>query len=101
MAYCILVKYMLKKTIKISEKAHKSLSELKSKKRTFNEVITFLINYYYENEFIDKQSESYNKEIEKFENGNLENVSEVTSKDLEKRISELENELKNDLWKLC
>ena len=86
---------MMTKTIKISEKTHKSLSELASKNETFNDVIDFLINYYYENEeFSDEQAEDYNKDIENFENDNLENVSEVTLKDLEKRISKLENELK-------
>ena len=86
---------MMIKTIKISEKTHKSLSELASKNETFNDVIDFLINYYYENEeFSDEQVEVYNKDIERFENGNLENVSEVTLKDLEKRISKLEHELK-------
>ena len=44
--------------------------------------------------FSDEQAEVYNKDIERFENGNLENVSEVTLKDLEKRISKLELELK-------
>lgn len=86
---------MMTKTIKISEKTHKSLSELASKNETFNDVITFLIDYYHENEeFTDEQAEVYNKNIEKFEEGNLDSVSEVTLSDLEKRISRLENELK-------
>ena len=86
---------MMTKTIKISEKTHKLLSELASKNDTFNDVIDFLINYYYENEeFSDDEAEFYNNEIEKFEKGNMENVSEVTLQDLEKRIFKLENELK-------
>ena len=83
------------KTIKISEKTHRLLSELASKNETFNDVIAFLIDYYYENEeFSDEQAESYNRDIEKFENGNMENVSELTLFELEKRVSKLENELK-------
>ena len=83
------------KTIKISEETHELLSELASKNDTFNDVITFLINYYRENEeFNEKEAELYNKDIENFENGNLNNVSEITLSDLEKRISKLENELK-------
>ena len=83
------------KTIKISEKTHKLLSELASKNETFNDVIDFLINYYYENEeFSDEQAQFYNREIEKFEMRNMENVSEVKFEELEKRISKLENELK-------
>ena len=86
---------MMTKTIKISVSTHNALSELASKKDTFNDVINRLIDYYIENEeFSDEQAEVYNKDIERFENGNLENVSEVTLKDLEKRISKLEHELK-------
>ena len=86
---------MMTKTIKISEKTHARLSELASKNETFNDVITFLLNYYRENEeFSDEQAKMYNEDIENFENGNLDNVSEVTLHDLEKRISKLENELK-------
>ena len=86
---------MMTKTIKISEETHELLSELASKNDTFNDVITFLINYYRENEeFNEKEDELYHKDIENFENGNLNNVSEITLSDLEKRISKLENELK-------
>jgi predicted CopG family antitoxin len=89
---------MLTKTIKISEKTHESLMQLASKNQTFNDVINFLINYYRENEeFSDEEAEFYNKEIEKFENGNLENVCEVTLEELEQRIIKLENEIKNDI----
>lgn len=86
---------MMTKTIKISEETHKLLSELASKNETFNDVITFLIDYYRENEeFSDEEAKFYNEEIEKFEKGNRENVSEVTLSELEKRISKLEHELK-------
>ena len=82
---------MMTKTIKISVKTHKLLSELASK----NEVIAFLIDYYHENEeFSDKQAEAYNRDIEKFEKGNMENISELTLSELEKRITKLENEIK-------
>lgn len=86
---------MMTKTIKISQETHDLLSELASKNDTFNDVITFLIDYYRENEeFLDKQAEAYTEDIENFEKGNLDNVSEITLSDLEKRISKLENELK-------
>ena len=53
---------MMTKTIKISEKTHKLLSELASKNETFNDVISFLIDYYYENEeFSDEEAEFYKK----------------------------------------
>ena len=86
---------MLTKTIKISEKTHESLMQLASKNQTFNDVINFLINYYCENEELsDEEAEFYNKEIEKFENGNLENVCEVTLEELEQRIIKLETGIK-------
>lgn len=83
------------KTIKISEKTHKLLSELASKNETFIDVISFLIEYYHENEeFSYKQAEAYNRDIEKFEKGDMGNVSELTLSELEKRITKLENEIK-------
>ena len=95
LVYYVLVKPMMTKTIKISLKTHKLLSELASKNETFNDVIDFLIDYYHENEeFSDKQAEAYNSDIEKFEEGNIGNVSESTLSELEKRITNLENEIK-------
>lgn len=89
---------MLTKTIKISEKTHESLMQLASKNQTFNDVINFLINYYRENEELSHEEAAfYNKEIEKFENGNLENVCEVTLEELEQRIIKLETGIKNDI----
>ena len=37
---------------------------------------------------------NYNRDIEKFEKGDMENVSELTLSELEKRITKLENEIK-------
>jgi len=89
---------MMTKTIKISKNTHDALSELASKKDTFNDVITRLIKYYKENEeFTDEEAEFYNNEIENFENGNLNNVSEITLEDLDERISLLEQEIKHEI----
>ncbi len=86
---------MLTKTIKISQINHDSLSELAKKNETFNDVITFLIDYYRNNEeFSDEEATIYNEDIEKFESGNLENVTELSLKSLEERIEKLENEIK-------
>ena len=86
---------MMTKTIKISESTHESLSELASKNDTFNDVIMFLINYYKSNEeFTDEEAEFYNNEIEKFENGDFENLTKLTLEDLEERIRKLDNEIK-------
>ncbi len=89
---------MMTKTIKISKSTHDALSELASKKDTFNNVIKRLIDYYKENEeFFDEEAEFYNKEIENFENGNLVNVSEITLEELDERITLLEQDIKHDL----
>ena len=40
----------------------------------------------------DSQAEMYNRDIEKFEAGNMENVSELTLSDLKKRMAKLENQ---------
>ena len=85
---------MMTKTIKISQKTHNLLSNLASKNDTFNDVITFLIEYYLQNEELgDGEAEIYTKDIEKFENGNLEDVTEIKLSELEERISKLENEI--------
>lgn len=84
----------MEKTIKISEKTYFTLSELASQDDTFDDVINLLIDYYLENEeFSDTEAEFYNCEIDRFENGNLSNVTELEFKDLEKRIFVLENEI--------
>ncbi|RAP51013.1 MAG: hypothetical protein BZ136_00225 [Methanosphaera sp. rholeuAM74] len=84
------------KTIKISVSTHNVLSELASKKDTFDDVINHLIDYYKEHEeFSDEEAEFYNKEIETFENGNLNNVSEITLDELDERITLLEQAIKH------
>ncbi len=89
---------MMTKTIKISKSTHDALSELASKKDTYNDVINKLIIYYKENEeFSDEEAEFYNKEIDNFEKGNLNNVSEITLEELEERITLLEQEINNDI----
>lgn len=86
---------MMNKTIKISQDTHESLSELASKNDTFNDVIRFLIDYYKTNEeFTDEEAEIYNREIEKFENDDFENLNKLSLKSLEERITKLENEIK-------
>ena len=86
---------MLNKTIRISEEVHESLSSLASKEDTFNDVIQKLIEQ--NEEFTDKQAEFYNQEIERVENGIYEDVNEITLEDLEKRVSQLEKEIKHEL----
>ena len=47
--------------------------------------------------FTDEEAKIFNERIEKFENGNLENVCEVTLEELEQRIIKLETGIKNDI----
>lgn len=85
---------MLTKTIRISESNHIILSMMSSKNDTINDVISHLINYYlYFEEFSDDEADFYNSEIEKFENGILDDVEEVTLDELDKRLSFLENKI--------
>lgn len=93
--YNIFGEHIMTKTIEISEKTHGLLSELVSKNETFNDVIYFLIGYYHKHEeFSNKQVEAYNRDIEKFEKGDVENVSELTLSELEKRLTKLETDIK-------
>ena len=86
---------MLNRTIKISGETHEDLSSLAFKNDTFNDVIVKLIKYYRENEeFSDEQASRYNKEIELFEDGVFDNVTELTLAELDERISKLEAEIK-------
>ena len=86
---------MLNKTIKISEEVHESLASLASKNDTYNDVIKRLIEQ--NEEFSDEQAEFYNKEIERVENGIYENVTEISLSELEKRVTQLEKEIKHEL----
>ena len=86
---------MLNKTIRISEEVHELLSSLASKNDTFNDVIKRLIEQ--NEEFSDKQANFYNQEIERIENGIYEEVTEISLSNLEKRVTQLEKEIKHEL----
>ena len=86
---------MLNKTIRISEEVHESLSSLASKNDTFNDVIKRLIEQ--NEEVTDEQAEYYNQEIERIENGIYEGVNEISLEELEKRVTQLEKEIKHEL----
>ena len=78
---------MASRKIEISQKVHDKLCEITPKGKTFDYAISFLIDYYLENEeFSDVEAEYYNKQIEKFERGNYEGVRKVSLSDLENRI---------------
>ena len=86
---------MLNKTIRVSEEVHELLSSLATKNDSYNDIIKRLIDSY--EEFSDEQAEFYNQEIERIENGIFENVNEISLSQLEKRVTKLEKEIKNEL----
>lgn len=86
---------MLNKTIRVSEEVHELLSSLATKNDSYNDIIKRLIDSY--EEFSDEQAEFYNQEIERVENGIFENVNEISLSQLEKRVTKLEKEIKNEL----
>ena len=55
------------------------------------------IKSFFHNTTTTLEDRSVTMHIENFENGNLENVSEVTLKDLEKRILKLEMRMNNEI----
>lgn len=74
---------MLRRKIEISQRTYEDLCEMTPKEETFDDTINFLIKYYWDNEeFGDEDAEYYNRQIEKFENGNYGDVTKVSIKDL-------------------
>lgn len=71
------------------------LSGLATKNESYNDVIKRLIDNY--EEFSDEQAKFYNGEIERIDNGNFENVHEISLSEIEERVSKLEKKIKNDL----
>lgn len=83
------------KTIKVTPKVHELLSELGSKKDTYNDIILKLINEHYENEseeFDDDQAAYYNKCIEKIENDDYSDIVEVDFENIDEELKRLESE---------
>lgn len=77
---------MASRKIEISQRVHDMLCEMTPNGKTFDYTISFLIDYYIDNEeFSDEEAEYYNKQIEKFESGNYDDVHKVHLNDLEKK----------------
>ncbi len=86
---------MVMKTIKVTEEVHTMLSELGSKKDTYNEIILKLIQEHNENmseELDDDQASYYNKCIEKIENEDYSDIIEVDFDNIDEELKRLENE---------
>ena len=84
---------VLTKSIKVSEKTHKLLTAICPKNKSYNEIIyNALIQQYTEKEYLsDEEAEYCNQMIEKFENEDYSDTYEINTKDLDKKLEELEN----------
>lgn len=83
------------KTIKVTQEVHDLLSEIGSKKDTYNEIILKLINEHnekYNEEFDDDQAAYYNRCIEKIENEDYSDIVEVDFDNIDDELKRLEYE---------
>ena len=83
------------KTIKVTQEVHDMLSEIGSKKDTYNDIILKLINKYNElseEEFEDDQAAYYNKCIEKIEKEDYSDIIEVDFDNIDEELERLESE---------
>ena len=83
------------KTIKVTQEVHNMLSEIGSKKDTYNDIILKLINEHnkqYSEEFEDDQADYYNKCIEKIENEDYSDIIEVDFDNIDEELERLESE---------
>ena len=83
------------KTIKVTQEVHDMLSEIGSKKDTYNDIILKLINEHnnqYNEEFEDDQADYYNKCIEKIENEDYSDIIEVDFDNIDEELKRLESE---------
>lgn len=83
------------KTIKVTSEVHNLLSEIGSKKDTYNDIILKLINEHYQKEneeFDDDQAAYYNKCIEKIENEDYSDIVEVDFDNIDEELKRLESE---------
>ena len=83
------------KTIKVTQEVHDMLSEIGSKKDTYNDIIFKLIkehNEQYSEEFEDDQADYYNRCIEKIENEDYSDIIEVNFDNIDEKLERLESE---------
>lgn len=87
------------KTIQVSDEVHAILTNMGSKKQSYNDIIFSLIekNRYME-EFSDEEAQFYNECIEKLENGDYSDTYNIKLEDLDEKLEELES--KGIIWAL-
>ncbi len=85
---------MVTKTIRISEKLHRKLTDMCPKSLTYEDLINNLIIYYEEHNQLDNEKiKEYNNEISNIESGNLEGYDTLNLDELDMRIRRIEDEL--------
>lgn len=85
---------VLTKSIKVSEKTHKLLTEICPKSKSYNDIIyNALINEYTEEEYLTEEEAEYcNKMIDQFEKEDYTDTIKIKTKDLDKQLDELEKQ---------
>ncbi|AWX33191.1 hypothetical protein [Methanosphaera sp. BMS] len=80
------------KTIQVSDEVHQILTNMGSKKQSYNDIIYSLIekNRCME-EFNEEEAQYYNECIEKLENDDYSDTYNVELKDLDEKLEELES----------
>jgi len=85
---------VLTKSIKVSEKTHKLLTQICPKSKSYNDVIyDALIKEYSEEEYLtDEEAEYCNKMIDNFEKEDYTDTIKIKTKDLDKQLDDLEKQ---------
>lgn len=80
------------KTIQVSDEVHKILTDMGSKKQSYNDIIYSLIqkNKVME-EFSEEEAQYYNECIEKLENEDYSDTYKIKLEDLDDKLDELES----------
>ncbi|WP_303235843.1 hypothetical protein [Methanosphaera cuniculi] len=85
---------ILNKSIKVSEKTYKLLTEICPKNKSYNDIIyNALIQQYTEEEYLtDEEAEYCNKIIDNIEKGNSTDTYSIDTADLDKKLDDLEKQ---------
>lgn len=80
------------KTIQVSDEVHKILTNMGTKKQSYNDIIFSLIekNRIME-EFSEEEAQYYNECIEKLENEDYSDTYKIQLDDLDEKLEELES----------
>lgn len=82
------------KTIQVSDEVHEILTNMGTKKQSYNDIIYSLIekNRVME-EFSEEEAQYYNECIEKIENGDFSGTYKIKLEDLDEELEKLESKV--------